>query len=164
MADIKTRDGILYFDIEETDDDGNRHVKTSASRRKIPIHSGLVEHGFLDYVSSIRSRRETDLFPELKPAPPAHKYGEKLHYTYSTAMKKQFDGNPRKLGLHSLRHYVKQELDGHISVSGKARRDILGHEGKDVHDAVYGTASPLEDLQRAIELLPFPLARRDNRC
>ncbi|WP_167803299.1 hypothetical protein [Pseudoroseicyclus tamaricis] len=133
-------------------------MKTHSSRRKVPIHSALIEHGFLDHVRSMRKRGLTDVFPELRPSKPGDRFGEKLDYNFRKALETVLDGNPRRLCFHAFRHYVKQQLDGHPSVSPKARRDILGHEATDVHDGVYGTEATLRELQRAIELLPFPLA------
>ena len=52
-SDIKTETGIPYFDInkwEETQDEVDKSLKTEASQRRVPIHSKLLQIGFLDYV------------------------------------------------------------------------------------------------------------------
>lgn len=65
------------------------------------------------------------------------------------------------LSLHSMRHYVQNLLDDDIEVGEKLARDLMGHEGKDVHSRNYGDASPLQLMKSAIERLPsvFPLDR-----
>jgi hypothetical protein len=39
-------------------------------------------------------------------------------------------------------------------LSDKVIRDILGHEGKDVHDKTYSKPAPVARLREAIEVLP----------
>ncbi|QFU08842.1 Phage integrase family protein [Rhodobacteraceae bacterium THAF1] len=160
VRDIKQENGVWFFDL---DDNLNRRVKTASSRRKVPIHTGLIAHGFLDYVKSIKNKGQENLFPELCPQNSKDPFGRKLYYNFSNALKIALDGNPRKLSLHSFRHYVKQQLDGQPSVTGKTRRDILGHEASDVHDSAYGEATPIEELRRAIELLSFPISMTGQR-
>lgn len=58
------------------------------------------------------------------------------------------------LSLQSARHYVKHILDLDKEVPAKVARDIMGHEGQDVHESVYGDQSPLPALKAAIDRLP----------
>jgi integrase len=63
--------GIWYLWItEETDSDilVKKSVKNSPSKRKVPIHSKLIEMGILGYVSKIKSSGERLLFPKWKPS------------------------------------------------------------------------------------------------
>ncbi|MEP2150552.1 MAG: tyrosine-type recombinase/integrase [Roseobacter sp.] len=58
-----------------------------------------------------------------------------------------------ELSFHSLRHYVQNQLDN-SGVEDKLVRDIIGHEGKDIHEKVYRKSAPLPDLAEAISHLP----------
>lgn len=58
------------------------------------------------------------------------------------------------LSLQTARHYVQHILDLDKEVPAKVARDIMGHEGQDVHDSVYGDQSPLSALKAAIDRLP----------
>src|SRR5690606_15999468 len=48
------------------DDDFNKRLKNNSSRRIIPIHSKLIQLGFLSYAQQIKKGR---LFPELPENP-----------------------------------------------------------------------------------------------
>lgn len=62
--------GIWYFNITE-DSEGHaevdKSVKTAGSKRKVPVHSKLIEIGFLDYVAQLRKDGAVLLFPGFEP-------------------------------------------------------------------------------------------------
>ena len=68
-----------------------------------------------------------------------------------------------KLSFHSLRHYVQNQLD-HAGVDDKVVRDLIGHEGKDIHDKVYRKSSSPQTLLEAIEMLPIITQLRFQSC
>jgi integrase len=59
-SDIYQHEGIWVFDIN---DDEDKQVKTKKSKRLVPIHSALIELGFLDFVKR-RGKTDKRLFPE----------------------------------------------------------------------------------------------------
>ena len=84
-SDIKSQDGIEYFDFTTIEDDeeqagevapgkrsgrakesSGKSLKTASSRRRVPVHRVLIELGFLDYVARRRAKRDKRLFPLLK--------------------------------------------------------------------------------------------------
>ncbi|MRX50886.1 hypothetical protein GI374_10590 [Paracoccus sp. S-4012] len=153
-ADVKEEGGITFIHITEN---ANRGLKTLASDRQVPLHRRLIELGFLEHV---RKSRGGDLFPELRPKrrdesePGNKKFGDRLWYAFDQALSKSLDGNPRNLSLHSMRHYVKDQLEFHTTIPARVRLDLMGHEGNDLHSRVYGDPSPLSELKAAIEKLP----------
>ncbi|KEJ87704.1 hypothetical protein DSW25_11590, partial [Sulfitobacter donghicola DSW-25 = KCTC 12864 = JCM 14565] len=64
-SDIVESDGVACFSIEDSE---LRRIKNLSSRRLIPIHSHLIDLGFLDYVQEARRNKQTSLFPELYEA------------------------------------------------------------------------------------------------
>jgi integrase len=61
--------GIWFLDINEqseSDSKVKKTVKTKSSRRRVPIHSTLIELGFLDYVNRV-ARTSRRLFPGFSP-------------------------------------------------------------------------------------------------
>ena len=60
--DIQEKNGISFISINEEDE---KHVKTKAGIRQVPIHNELIKIGFLDYMAGIRAKGETLLFPEV---------------------------------------------------------------------------------------------------
>ena len=148
-SDIMEIDGIMCFSIEDSE---LRRVKNLSSRRIVPIHSQLIKLGFLEHVENAKKSKEISMFPELYEVG-NNAYGRKVGRRMRQIVNQElgvFGGN---LSFHSLRHYVQNQLD-HASVDDKIVRDIIGHEGKDIHEKVYRKPTPPEALSKAIELLP----------
>jgi integrase len=150
---IKETDGLWYFEIrfEET-----RRVKNHVSVRNVPLHDDLIKLGFLDYVESAQERNQSVLFPDLKEAA-AKILGRKAGRMMARLVKEIWGKDGQGLSLNSMRHYVQHVLDLDPLVPDKVSRDIMGHEGKDVHTSTYGAASPLIALKAAIDRLPSVL-------
>ncbi|WP_040578325.1 DUF6538 domain-containing protein [Methylomicrobium album] len=72
FTDIVHGEGdVWYFHITEdteADEDVRKSTKTEAAKRVIPIHSKLIDLGFLDYVESLKKARYKRLFPQWKVA------------------------------------------------------------------------------------------------
>ena len=150
LADLKHQDGIYFFDVEFNDE---RRLKTRASIRKIPLHDDLLKLGFLEFHKSRTTMNATHLFPEAFEKSGLH-VGRKIARNLGQICKEVFGLEQELLTLKSMRHYVQQTLDLDPSVRGKVSRDILGHEGHDIHTRTYGMASPLSALKAAINVLP----------
>jgi integrase len=74
IADVKTRDGIRYIDIDdyvENDSEESKSLKTPNSRRLLPIHDRLMELGFERYLAALNEMGHTQPFPDLKSVPSA---------------------------------------------------------------------------------------------
>lgn len=64
-SEVKQQGEIWYLDLIERgdDDDDNRTIKNSNSRRRIPVHEKLIDLGFIDYVKALP--KDGWLFPDL---------------------------------------------------------------------------------------------------
>ncbi|KEO61244.1 site-specific integrase [Thioclava indica] len=149
-ADIVERDGIPCLSIEDSE---LRRIKNISSKRIVPIHSRLIELGFLDFVEAARAKGQADLFPDLRE-PATGKHGRKLGRRMRQIVDKTFGAEGAGLSFHSLRHYVQGTLEHVPEVTDKVLRDIVGHEGKDTHERTYSKPAPPAVLQAAIERLP----------
>lgn len=135
VTDITTHDGIETISI--LDGEMEKRLKNTASRRIVPIHSKLIELGFLDYIKTIKTGR---LFPELPedPARPGN-FGAKAS--------EQFTAYRRKCGVGALTgrsnktfHSFRSTLISALRKAGvpKDRRTRLaGHEYDDTQDKTY---------------------------
>ena len=147
---IREEDGVVFFDIMETDD---RRLKTVASRRRVPVHNDLIDLGLLDVVGPAKVRGGGLLFPDLRE--PASKIlGRKVGRHMSKLVQEIRAEAGDGLSVQSIRHYVQHLLDLDKDVPKKVARDLMGHEGTDVHSSVYGDQSPLVALKAAIDRLP----------
>jgi len=152
IDDIQTEDGIYFFVFDQNE---IRDIKTEASRRRVPIHSALIDAGFLDHVQSMKRRGSRAVFPEMAPGATAKsKYGKKLGYNWRKTLKIILDGNPRLLCFHSLRHFVNNQIRDLNDVPCLVRLNIMGQEADDTNDRVYSEPSELPVLKAVIERLP----------
>ena len=147
--DIVQVEGIWCFNIEDSE---LRRIKNLSSRRVVPIHPHLLEMGFLTHVETARKAGQNSLFPDLYEAG-NNSFGRKLGRRMRAIIDNCFGENGAKLSFHSLRHYAQNEL-ANAGVESRIVRDIVGHEGVDVHDKVYTKKAPVAALSNAIAQLP----------
>ena len=152
VADIKTEDGVPYFDITSEGETG-KTVKTEASKRRVPIHSMLIFLGFLEYVESVRKATHSRLFPTLKKG--LNGYGD--------AVGKWFGRHLTRIGItdsgkviHSFRHTVVTRLTA-AGVPQDMREVLVGHAADTVHGSTYvhREGIPLALLKTHLERLDF---------
>jgi integrase len=148
---IKVENGIAYFDIDVSEE---RRLKTKASKRRLPIHSRLIELGFMDHVKAQRQAGSKLLFPDLYDAT-LDAFGRDITRKMRQINDEVFGAKGAKLSLHSMKHYVQNVLSRDTTVPDVIVREIVAHEGKDIHETVYEKGSPIEDLKYAIERLPI---------
>ncbi|MDH1700614.1 site-specific integrase [Comamonas terrigena] len=145
VSDITEEDGIPIIKI--TDEGEDQKVKTSASRRSLPIHSELIRLGLLDYAEDVRKQDPNgSLWPLLKSANTASAWFSKY--------RKSIGLNSRWLDFHSFRHTVRTRLNK-AQVQEQVQDAITGHEtGGSTGRKVY-TRLDMEDLQKAIQTLSY---------
>lgn len=148
-SDIGINDGVPCFHIEDSE---LRRIKNISSKRHVPIHSRLIELGFLEHVKRVKAQG-TELFPGLRE-PATGQHGKKLGRRMRQIVNETLGPTGAGLSFHSLRHYVQGILENSSDLSDKVIRDILGHEGKHVHDKNYSKFSPVLSLRKAVETLP----------
>lgn len=146
--DIKCKDGIHYFDLTSRRED--QSLKNSGATRIIPVHSKLIELGFIDFLNRFTS--EQHLFPELT-------YSERDGYFKSAGewfrrfLREVLDDNT-KLSFYSFRHTFADAFKQQQVVS-TIPGTLLGHKSNTITFDVYGGSVMLETLQNNIEMLNF---------
>ncbi len=135
--------GVWYFqftDQSEAADGVIKSIKTSSSRRVVPIHSQLLNLGFLGYVQRVERDGHKILFPAWQPrkgkaSANASKWFNR--YLKSINLRDERQG-ARLSGFHSFRHtFITHGLTQKI----QGIFEITGHE-VDVVDG-YGKISPV---------------------
>jgi integrase len=124
------KSGIWFFSF---DDEGEaaegveKSIKNESSRRIVPIHSRLIELGFLNYVERIKAGGHKAIFPAWKPrngkaSANASKWFKR--YLESIGLKDETPG-ARLSGFHSFRHgFITCGLNNKI----KRVFALTGHE------------------------------------
>lgn len=145
---VCVEDGITFLDFG-IDKARNVRVKNPQSVRRVPVHSGLVKAGFLDYVETRRNASPTGrLFPKIKHSAAVSAFFRRV-MTHAKIRQPE-------LTLHSVRHTYVTEL-ARLGVPDKVAQYLTGHAmGHDVHSRVYLHFKPdLPTLSNALEKIQF---------
>lgn len=154
--------GIHYLWITELTDGDDRikkSTKNDTSKRKVPIHSKLIDLGFLQYAGDMRASGATLLFPAWAPSRNrASPLPEKWFRQFLKDLNLR-DETPKAMlvGMHAFRHTM-------LTSARNCRPDkiditpITGHVGQD--SAVvrgYQGELTLDNLRDLIEKIEFPV-------
>ncbi|MBF0611895.1 MAG: site-specific integrase [Magnetococcales bacterium] len=149
VDDIHEIDGVLVFDINDEGDD--KKLKTSSSRRIIPVHSRLAAHGLFRYCEMLKQKGFEQLFPELR----------RTRDGYSQAVSKWFSRYKKQCGIestkktfHSFRHTVADALK-QKGVAAEKIGALLGHADPSMTTGRYGKAYGAKVMQDVVEMLEF---------
>jgi integrase len=156
LSDIGSDDGIHFLKI--TDEGKDQTLKNEGSRRRVPVHSALVQLGFLDYVARMRKANHFRLFPQLK----------KGQNGYSDPCGKWFGRLVTKCGLtdpalvlHGLRHGGITKLHA-AGVADDVVKMLVGHSDQTVHGQTYlhRNLIPLKLLRDGLEKLRYDIVMK----
>lgn len=84
-----------------------------------------------------KARKTSSIQDDHERALAVEKFGESIDYMWRKALRIALDGNPRKLCMHSLRHYVNHTMIHTAGIHEVTRFDIVGHV-EDQEDARKG--------------------------
>ena len=125
-------------------------LKTINAERVVPLHNGLIELGFIEYVKSLDKLNSIRLWQKLQ----ANAYGK-----YSSAYSKRFGKFKRAIGIddkqltfHSFRHTFANELK-QADVTEHLIAQLIGHSNSSITMSRYGKEYELEKMAEAIERL-----------
>lgn len=142
--------GVWLFNLRKA----KRRFKTPGSERYVPIHSALIEFGFLDEIVQGRSKNEY-LFPTLKLNAVYDRRGDSFgkfffHYCQALGLYRE------KITFHSFRHSVVTFIMEKGGSKGLAE-EITGHEGAARQSEIgrYNKSKLLAVLKQTIELLDY---------
>lgn len=151
IEDIRTTNGVWCLHIDDTND---KRLKTSFSRRVVPLHPFLVETLSLpEYASDLKAAGGTRLFPELFLS--LSECRKIASNNFSKFIRRKLKISNTKLSFHSFRHTVKQYMLN-AGVEKAIRNDLLGWQNTDISDGVYGIQTPPSILlEKAVKLIPL---------
>ncbi|MBX3327521.1 MAG: site-specific integrase [Nitrospira sp.] len=146
VEDIRHEDGVWYFDLIDEGEEGKR-LKTKHSRRRVPIHSRLLELGFLEMMPQHGRLFQKEALKRFGDA--YTKWFRLLRTSLQIVGKKP---------PHSWRHTMITKLTS-AGVPQDMREILLGHQSTGVHGQVYThrEAISLTLLQEHLEKLKLPV-------
>ena len=163
---VDERDGqrIDYLDLMTMEGSAATKLrrKTSSARRKVPLHSVLIELGFLDYTASLKSEGKLSLFPDLKSNSDKRSvswskwWGRYARVQFLKAKNSQesYENDPKTV-FHSFRHSFIDACRA-FKVDYVIMKKLIGHSFKEVTDD-YGRGYTLSRLKEAVDCIAFNL-------
>ncbi|WP_292373950.1 site-specific integrase [Mesorhizobium sp.] len=146
VADIKTQDGIAYFDVSKSEGE-DKNLKTQSSVRKVPVHKVLLDLGLLDH-----GHGPGRMFPDIKK-------GEDGYYSHNFSKwwgryTRHIEVSTKDTAFHSFRHCFKDALQA-AEAPEYISKALMGHSDKDVH-AGYGSGPSLSVMKKTIDRVCYP--------
>jgi len=155
-SDIRRDDGIDYILITDEGDATGKAVKSTHAKRSVPVHSQLIELGFLDYVAKQKQAGDVCVFPKLTRNSRGYfNYAQKELAKLIDHVGFRPDKNGNKVVFHSFRHAVADEF--RRSYIDAQFQPLLGHKQSGVTRG-YGVAEDLGLARRKeiIEAIRYP--------
>ena len=156
LADIRRAADVDYVYITDEGADPGKRIKSRLARRSIPLHSRLLDLGFLAYVDALRRSGETRLFPEARRnAQGDFNYAQRELNKPIKRMGFPPDAKGRERVFHSFRHTVIDEL--RRSLAAHEFQPLIGHAPSGTTRS-YGVREDvaLRKRQEIIEEIRYP--------
>jgi integrase len=149
--DVREVDGVAVFDLNREGDD--KSLKTDTSVRLVPVHTRLIDLGFLQWVAEQRdgflwhAKYRTAKVPGRSPTDRLSRLvNDPLHAAVPKV----------KTSAHSLRHTLEHEL-GRAGVHQRDIDGITGHKGQDQQQRRYRGYIEPATLLAALSKLVLPI-------
>lgn len=176
-SDIRQDDeGLWYFDITTTDDDG-KSLKNEASKRIVPVHQKLIDLHFIEYVKTKKAENAKNIF-DIEPER-ADRYGRgPARWFNDEYLRGYLKITDRTVVFHSFRHrfitsmhqaiFDATDIKGELIASTTPAlilRRMVGHSdlsimtagrGNDAHTDTYTGALSIRSMKKVIDLLEYP--------
>jgi integrase len=129
-------------------------LKTEGSERRVPVHTSLLDLGFVDFVRAAKAKNQTRLFPDLK----ADRFGNATgnwSKWFGRYRRKHCGVTDVTTPFHSFRHSFKHYA--RLSqIPSEVHHELTGHETGDVGDTYGGLSFPLHPLVEAVNKFSVP--------
>lgn len=143
-------DGIKVFNIDSADE--YTHLKTDNAYRQIPVHSHLLDLGFLNFIAKQKSRGNKLLFNE-KPDDEYGDWSKKISSRFLRILNNLGMKAGNRPTIYGLRHTFIDELQ-QVDVNENIVAELVGHSKKNITFGRYGKQLNIKLLKEKVELFP----------
>jgi integrase len=154
-SDIKKIEGVYCFDINE-EGEGKSIKAVDGSARTIPVHKELIRLNFIEYVETLKSKNQTQLFP-FEPKNKRNQY-HSTQKRMSLILKRSgiISTNKESKVFHSFRHTVRTKLVD-LSIDERVIDSIVGHSSQErsIGSKVYTHSQLIKQKLDAIKRLNY---------
>ncbi len=149
LEDIRRDAGVLHFSLVDEGED--QRLKTTTSRRRIPVHPQLLELGFGQLVEQRRSEKAVRLFPELPMGEDGY-YSSPFSKYFGRFLKVSGAAAP-KTSFHSFRHNF-EDACRNVDVPFEVMNTLQGH-GESGMAKRYGKGYVLQHLDKWVRQIRY---------
>ncbi|GAB3230481.1 site-specific integrase [Pseudaeromonas pectinilytica] len=156
ICQLQTRDVLVREQIpclKITNEGDGQSVKTAQAKRLLPIHSKLLELGFLQFVEQRRKQGHKQLFSG-KATGAFGEWAKNFETRFSRYLSKLGFLAGQRPTAYGFRHTIIDELQ-QIDTPEHVVADLVGHRKSGFTFRHYGKETPVERLKRQIEQLNF---------
>lgn len=133
--DVTQVDGVWCF-MNIADEDGEKRLKTEASKRTVPIHPSLIEMGFLNHYQTVKDAGEPRLWMHLTKSTRGY-HKNFSNWFLRDGFLRTYMTKDRKKTFHSFRHTFVNALK-QLEVQEVIIAEIVGHENASITTGRYG--------------------------
>jgi integrase len=155
IEDIKIKNGIYYFDINNEKD---KTVKNKASIRSVPIHQKIIDAGFIEYIHKLPHDKSIQVWGNLTKKIKNDKTGKVMYGTTISTWfgnyKKGLGFGSRKKVFHSFRHNAINNLKQQ-RINATEIAQIVGHSNNSITIDRYGEAYSVESLAGVVNKIHY---------
>ncbi len=144
--DIKLIDDIYCFDFN---DDGDKKLKNSPSKRQVVVHPLLIELGLIKHLEQCQNRGDKRLWMGIKRGRDG--YGTYFSRIYKTFNNEFITKDPKKT-FHSFRHTAINDMK-QAEVNDTLISEIAGHKVEGMAMGRYGKKYKPETQLEALKVL-----------
>lgn len=152
VSDIQHHGDQEWY-IQINDFAAGKRVKTSSSRRRVPLHPTLIKAGLIHYRDRLMKRGETRLFPALKEDCKGDLTGNWSKW-WGRYARIHIDIQDERKVYHSFRHTFK-DICRESGIHEDIHDAITGHAGGGVGRGYGDRQYPLKKLFEAIKKIEF---------
>jgi len=152
VEDVYEIDNIYVFDVNERRED--QQLKNKNASRLVPVHSKIIECGFIEYVEALKASKIERVFHQL-----TRRDYEKYSDTYSRQLSpiRGRLGFKNKKDFHSFRHTFTSALK-FANVPETIAGQLVGHAGGEtITYTRYGKEHPIDQLKEAVEKVQYEI-------
>lgn len=161
---IIEKDGIYCYSIYPSSED--KRVKTENSKRLIPIHSKIIECGFLGLVEAQKKKGEKQIFSNLNYYSDSG-YWKDFGDDFNEKLKPQFvdkdylNNDKFQIDFHSFKHLLSSKLRSYEGIGETKIKYLSAHSLKGnltfgrYGNSRHGENYDVKDLQKVIEKMEF---------
>lgn len=155
VNDLKLDSEVPYFSISLAEGEG-KHLKTSSSARRVPVHKMLIEMGLLGHLEAVKKQKKARIFDDIKPGKDG--YSSHNFSKWWGRFAHSIEVHTPSTTFHSFRHAFIDALR-EAEVPDSVSNSLVGHADRSVH-AGYGHGVSIQKLADHLNKVAYPIQHK----